>query len=148
MAAAYLSTDDVDALIGADVRQALFTTPSVAYSSTHFTRVNQMASAIVKSAAKNAGYTLGDTTTDDVVVTATLAEFIKMAPANRKGIAVGKAFVDQYGGTMEAIRSGQLPLGSGPDTVQGVGGSTFSETDPTAEDTYAPVLSRSNLSGY
>lgn len=151
MSAAYITTTDVDALIGTDVRQALFTTPTVAYSSTHFDRVVELASALVKSAAKNAGYTLGDTSTDELVKLATLAEFIKMAPANRKGIKVGAEFVAQFGGTMEAIRNGSLPLAADPDLVGGVGGATFSATTGTASATnnvVPPIFSRFGLRNY
>ena len=148
MAAAYITSTDVDAMIGLDVRQSLFTTPTVAYSSTHFDRVVEIASALVKSAAKNAGYTLGDTTTDDLVKVATLAEFLKIAPANRKGITVGKAFIEQYGGTMEAIRNGSLPLATAPDAAAGVAGSEFSSTTGTASATnnvVPPIFSRFGL---
>jgi len=153
MSAAYIDETYIQAFIGLDVMQALFTTPSAEYSATHLGVAVNAASALVKMAAKNAGYTLGDTTTDDTVKLATLAEFIKMAPGMRKGLTVAQSFVDQFAGLMSAIANGTLPLDSDPDTVGGVGGSTFSETDtsvtPTADaPTFPPVFNRFTLRGY
>lgn len=130
--AAYIDEADVDAMVGADVRTGLFTTADTVYSTAHFTRLVQLASALVRSAAKNAGYTLGTTTSDDFVKIATLIEFIVMAPANRKGLEIGKDFVDRYGTLHAAIAAGNLPLiDIDPDPAAGIGGVVWTSSDET-----------------
>src|SRR5690348_9272146 len=106
MSAAYIDETYIASFLGLDVLQALFTTPTVSYSSTQLGVVINGASAVVQSQAQRAGYTIGDTTTSDIVKLATFAEFLKMAPANRKGITIGEKFVAQFGGLCDAIGRG------------------------------------------
>lgn len=148
MAAAYIDTTYVDTFIGSDVRQALFTEVGSTYSSSAFTQVVNAASQVVKMAAKNAGYSLGDTTTDQTVMLATMVEFLKMAPGARKGFPIAEKLVEEYGGTMEAIRSGNLPLDQDPSAQNAVGGIVFTnsdETDPTAR---SAVFTRERFGSY
>lgn len=146
--AAYLTTADVDALIGTNERQAMFSDDNTVagYSATYFTALNTFASAIVQSAAKNAGYELGATTTDDVVKMATLGQVIAMV-YGRKGLPIPslwQPFVDMR----NELLNGNLPLVAEPETITGVGGFTWSDQSETATDAKPQIFSRSKLDGY
>lgn len=141
MAAAYIDSDYVDAMIGADVRAKLFDDGSGYVSSILTVQINA-ASALIKAAALNAGYTLGDSTTNDTIKIATFGQFIGLA-YNRKGLIPP----EEYRSTIamaEQIRTGVLPIpGDSPLPRDAVGGVKFSDSDAT---TGKPALfTRDNL---
>lgn len=132
MATDYIAAADVDALIGTKTRQALFTDDDAgsSYDSTEFDRACELASIIARAACENAGYTTGTSTTNDMVVVAALAVFLKFA-FGRKGQSVPEAFATILDGIPEGVRQGLVPLpGLDPDAYEGVGGVKF--TDPSA----------------
>lgn len=148
MAAAYLSTGDVDAVITAISRQSLFSEDGTVagYVSADFTSANEKASAIVQSAAQNAGYTLSDTTTDNLVKAATLGQFLQLA-YGRKGIPVPA----QWAGLVamkDEIMDGRLPLVADPDVRPAVGGYAWSDQSTTSADGRPQIFSRKSLFGY
>lgn len=147
MSAAYIDADYIDAFIGADTRTAIFTTPTAAYSAAQLTTVIQSASADVKMAAKNAGYTLGDTTTDDIVKKATLVQFLRTVNT-RKGVSVGEDFIKLWGDYLGGIYRGEIPLDGTPDTSSAVGGAKFSENATSSDTTYTPKLGIGQTGGY
>lgn len=146
---AYLATSDVDALIGANERQALFSDDNTVagYSVTYFTSLNEKASAVIQSAAKNAGYTLGATTTDDLVKLCTLGQIIAMA-YGRKGLLVPSQW--QYIVDMRTdLINGNLPLSMSPDAADAVGGLQWSDqTSTTGNGGRVQIFSRLKLQGY
>lgn len=132
MAASYIATTDVDAVIGTKERQKLFTDDEAgsAYDSTEYDRVVELASELIKVAGKHAGYTLGDSSTDQSVKLATIGAFLPMA-YGRKGLAVPAPLVWMTN-LAEAIRRGEYPLtGTSPDTDHARGGSQFTESSAT-----------------
>ena len=147
--AAYLDTDDVDALIGASERQALFsdTNTAAGYTEAYFTRMNELASAIIQSAAKNAGYEVGATTTDDLVKMATMGQLLSML-YTRKGISVPAAWAP-YVALRDDLINGQLPLAASPTVANSVGGFSWSDqTSSTANGGNAAIFTRTKMSGY
>lgn len=147
MASLYLSVADVDAAIGSTRRQNLFATETGTYLTADYTRVVQYSSALVKAAAQNAGYSLGDTTTDDVVVTASLGQFLKMA-YGRKGGEVPDQW-DSAVALLEAIRTGAVPIPSlTPSTRDGSGGSVFTESSTSITNSSRQIFSRREQNVY
>jgi hypothetical protein len=133
MAAALIDTADVDAVIGEDVRQRLFTDSADdgAYNGTKFTRAVNLASAMANAALENAGYPVGDSTTNDTVKLLTLSIFVRMAYA-RKQQAPPEDVVALLGGLPEGVRAGDVPVpGLSPDAQDAVGGVKFSGSTTT-----------------
>lgn len=149
MTAAYLSTGDVDAVITAITRQSLFSEDGTVagYVSADFTSVNQDASEIIKAYAKNAGYALGDTTTDRVVISATLGQFLRIAHA-RKGIPLPPGNWDELMSMGEKIADGRIPLIGDPSVRPAVGGFAWSSQSATDVDGRPQIFSRRSLMGY
>lgn len=147
MAAAYLTVTRVDAVLGADQRAALLSDDNTVagYNSTYFTLINNQASALVKAAARNAGFTLGDTTTDDIVIQATLGQFIKQA-CGRKSVAIPEA-LGYLVEMIVLIADGTLTLGD-PTVKNAVGGFTWSDQSTTSADGLPAVFTRKTLMGY
>ena len=126
MAASYIDATYVDAFISAGRRQKLFTDPAVgSYTASFFTQQVTSASELVKSAAKTAGYVLGDSTSDEVVKLATFGQLIMMA-YGRKNEAVPEQFATAVN-LAAAVRNGDLPLTSSPTSRDAVGGVSFLE---------------------
>ncbi len=146
MAAVYLTSADIDALVGTDVRTALFVDDT---GNTHLARCIQLASAVIKSAAHRAGYTgLGDTTTDEQVIAATLGQFLVLM-YNRKQQRVPPEFFEVVNMATE-IREGRLPLLglTASTTSAAAGGAAFSETNSSVSGARYNPLSRERLDVY
>ena len=151
MAAAYLATADVDAAIGATERQVLLSdTEAVGgYSATYFTAINNRASELAKAMAEKAGYSPGDTTTDQRLIAATLGLFLVEAYSRKQGGEEGRKRVAPHLlMAVDDLRSGKLKLTSTPTTLGAAGGAQFSESDRTATTNWAPVFSRERLGKY
>lgn len=149
MAAIYIDSTYVDGYLGTDRRQALFNDGS-GYVSTYFDQLVLSASDLVKAAALNAGYTLGDTTTSQTVKTATFGAFLMLAYGRKD-----QPVPEQYATTVnliEAIRTGAVPLpGVEPDGATAIGGADFTETSTSissADGSRPQVFSRSNQDLY
>lgn len=149
MAASYLTTADVDAVISVRTRLFEDTSPGdgSGYSATFFTRAVELASAIVKSAAHSAGYTsLGDSTTDEQVIAATLGQFLVIA-YNRKQQAVPPEFFEAVN-LATGIRDGSVPLTSlTVSSRAAVGGVEFSDVSESTSSRHQ-VMSRAKLTTY
>lgn len=147
MSAAYITAVDVDAFIGQATRSALFNDGN-GFTTSTFLKVVYNASSLVKAAAHAAGYTsLGDTTTNDTIKTATLGQFLVMA-YNRKQQRVPAEFYEQINLTSE-IREGRVPIpGMSPSTQDAVGGVSFSETSTSVSGARYNVFSRGRLDVY
>lgn|SRR5574343_386117 len=148
MAANYITSADVDAMIGSGRRQALFTDPGGSYSSANFVRVCELASAVVRAAAHEAGYTsLGESTTNDQVILAALGQFLMMSYGRK-----GEAVPDQFAAAVhlaEAIRSGNVPIvGISPSTGTAIGGSSFTESDADVDGARVQLFSRDEQDVY
>ena len=149
MAACYISSSDVDAFIGIVRRQALFNDQvSVGYVDNNFIRITQMASAVVKSAAHNAGYTsLADSSDDDDVKLATIGQFLLMA-YGRKGEAVPEQFASAIN-MAEAIRKGDLELtGLTVNARDAVGGNKWTESSTSITNAAIQIFSRAQQNVY
>ena len=148
MAANYIANADINGLIGTARRELLFTEPGGSYSATEQTRCVEIASAIVKSNAHNAGYTgLGDTTTNDQIVALSLRLFLELAYA-RKGEKVPEGLVTNFP-TLDDLRTGKLGLtGLAPAERDAVGGSYFSESSTSVTDASVQVFTRAEQNRY
>lgn len=148
MAVNYVSTDDFDAVAGGSgVRQKLYTPAGGSYSSTNFTRASQLASSRIQAAAQAAGYTLGATTTIDIVILATIGQQIKMA-YGAKLEQIPQQFAEAVSLADDMI-SGRVPIpGLTPSTGGAVGGASF--TGHTTESTtdHPQVFNRDFLDRY
>lgn len=141
MATSYITTTEVDGLIGSARRQALFTPQGGSYDSTRFAYVAQLASVAVRIAAKGAGYTLGDTSTNETVQMAALGQFLLIA-YGQKGEKVPEQFAAIVNLT-EAIRVGQVKIvGLAPDAYEGVGGAKFTESATSITSSAPRIFSR------
>lgn len=142
MAAALIDTDDVDAVIGTDVRQKLFTdeADSGVYSSTKFTRVVNLASAMANAALSNAGYPVGDSTTNDMVKLLALSIAVRMAYA-RKQQEPPADVLSLLGGLPEGVRAGDVPVpGLSPDAQDAVGGVKFTGSSTSVTGDKPPIF--------
>lgn len=151
MAATYITATYIDSFIGADVRAALFTDGSEVYSATILGVQINAASALIKAYAKNSGYDLGDTTTDDSVMLATLGALMRVAYSRPdKNIAVPDGF-DSHPATLAymGILSGDMPiLSATPNVGAEVGGFQFTESDPDVTDAVVRRTSKTELAGF
>ena len=125
--AVYIDTDYIDAHIKSDVRTALFT-DSGAYSSTAIAQVIVTASERVKLAGEQAGYSMGSTSTDEMVKQATLGQFIALA-YGRNGLPIPEQFYTEIR-LADLIRDGKIKLSGTPASEMTVGGSYFTPSDP------------------
>lgn len=146
MAAAYIDATYIHAFISQGRLEDLFTDPGGSYTASYLTQQISASSELIKSAAKNAGYTLGDTTTDENVKLATFGQLLMMA-YGRKGEAVPEQFATAVN-LAAAIRSGDWPLTSTPNARDAVGGVKFSETTSTVSGSRHPVFNRIKLDVY
>lgn len=148
MAANYLADADINAAIGSELRVALFSDSGGTESTTERTRAIEIASAIVKAAVTKAGYSIGDTTTDDTVIAATLGQFLAIA-YGRKGEKVPEQFYSVVN-LAEEIKTGKVPLPSlALDTSAAVGGVDFSDTSSSSASSRHQVFAlRTKLDVY
>lgn len=128
---AWIDSDDVDALIGEDVRLA------VAPDNDTFDRHERGARARVQSALLAAGYTTTATLTDldepttDLLVELCVGQWVLRAFYGRKGFVIPPSIVDTFH-MLRDVRSGDMPIpGLTPSIVGGVGGFAASETEGT-----------------
>ena len=146
MAAAYIDATYIHAFISQGRLEDLFTDPGGSYTASYLTQQINSASELIKSAAKNAGYTLGDTTTDENVKLATFGQLL-MTAYGRKGEGVPEQFATAVN-LAAAIASGDWPLTTTPKARDAVGGNEFSETTSTVSTSRHPVFSRVKLDVY
>ena len=138
--ARYVDTDDFDAVC--DARAALFDDGAGAFSSTLFERAADIASALARSAAENAGYDTGDGTSssNDMVKALALCGLVQIAYGRRQE-EVPTATQAILGGLLEAARTGELPI---PDlTVDpstAVGGVTSTNRSVTSSSGRPPIF--------
>ncbi len=145
--ASYITATDINAVIDDGARQALFTPTGSSYDSGTFSTCVMHASEIVKAAALNAGYTLGDTTTNQTVKTATVGQFLALAFA-RKQQSLPEQFWAMFNMT-EGIRTGNIPIpGATPSETAAIGGSKFSSTDTTVTGSRENLLDRESLKNF
>jgi len=135
--ARYVDTDDVDALIGTSERLALWddTAPrdGSSFSTSLFNRAVDMASVLIQASAENAGYSIGSTTTNDMVKIATLVVLIPWA-YGRRGKPTPANVLELAKGVPEALRVGALPIpGMDPDASEAIGGSKWVDSTDTTD---------------
>lgn len=148
--AAYIDTADVDAVIGSAERQALFDDTGVRdgsnYSSTLFDRQVELASSIVRGAViSGTGTDPGESTTNDLIKSATIGALLQMAYERRK-LEPPEALLAFLGGLPEAIRSGQIEIpGFAIDEGNGPGGSVWTSDATSSTGVRQPVFNRKKL---
>lgn len=131
MATSYIATADVNAVIGDDLRQSLFTPEGGSYDSTTYDRAVELASIMARSALANAGYSTGDTTSSDMVTVTALSFFFNIA-FSRKKLEVPAGVQAIFNGVPEGVRIGEIPIpGLSPDELGAVGGSKFTPSTGT-----------------
>ena len=135
--ASYVSAADFDAICGE--RQLLFADGGV-YDSTHFDAAVALASSMAQSRAKRAGYAVGDTTTEDVVVHLTMAYLLRFA-YGRKQRSLPEDLAAAFPVPEGDIGSGDFPLDDvEPDPQDAVGGVKFSDSSSTTTTGRPPVM--------
>jgi len=151
--AAYIDNADIDAVIGANTRQALFTDDGETYAADgadRVTRLIALSSDLVKAYAKNSGYSVGDTTTEDRVKMATLGVFVELAyQRSEKGLDLPDGWATSpMKLAAEAILTGDMPLEASLDKGSAVGGWLFSTHDADVTNARDQRASRKNLEGW
>lgn len=145
MANQYVTATDFDALVDPSYRTSAFVDSAGDYDSAIFDRAAELASALIQSAAANAGYAIpddadGTSTSDDMVKLATLSILIRWA-YDRQQQEIPAGISQTLEAVPEQLRVGDLPLTSlTPDTLGGVGGSKFTSIDPTDSTSIEPVF--------
>jgi hypothetical protein len=143
--AVYIDTDYVDALCGGSSKRQAFFDDGSGYDGDAFDQAVLTASERVKAAGLAAGYSLGDTTTSELVKEATFGQFlvIMYGRQERTPTYQFRSYID----LCEAIRSGLVPIpGATPDTTDAVGGVEFTSSDANDStgigtgDTRVPVF--------
>lgn len=151
MSASYITAAYIDSFVGADVRAALFTDSAGDYSATILGVQINAASALIKSYAKNSGYDLGDTTTDDAVMLATLGALLRVAYSRPdKNVAIPENF-SEHPATLAymGILSGDMPILSvTPNKGAEVGGFQFTESDPDVTGSVPRRTSKTEMAGF
>lgn len=114
-------------------------------TSSAFAQYEAWARGDVKSAAENAGYTLGDTTSNATVKRLAIAAWYSMAGGGRKGLPIpDRIKEDLY--RLEQLREGNYRIpGLSPSERDGIGGVKFSSTSTTATNGRTQYFSRSKL---
>jgi hypothetical protein len=136
---AFIDTTYVDSAIGTSLRGAL------APSTAAFNIYEKQARAAVQAAAQVAGYSIGNTSTNDMVQLLTLGQWFFFAAGMRKGIETPPAIQASIDKLAE-VRDGRWPLpGLSPSTEDGVGGSKFSDTSETSTASRHAYFSRDKL---
>ena len=151
MSATYITSAYVDAWFGEDVRTSLFTDSAGAYSATIFGVQVDGASALIKAYAKNSGYDIGDTTTDDTVKLATLGALMRTAYSRPDKNIAPPDGIDQHPAVIAylGILSGDMPiLSATPNVGAEVGGFQFTESDPDVTDAVVRRTSKTELAGF
>lgn len=144
MAVRYITADDFDALVGADVRQSLWDDGS-GYDSAVFNRSAEFASVLARAAAENAGYTTSATetdgsTSDDMTKMLALSALVRMG-YSRKQLSVPPDLLELIGGLLEAARTGDLPIPDlSPTERDAVGGVKFTNSSATAASGKPPIF--------
>lgn len=136
---AFLTSGYVDLAIGTTLRQAL------APSTAAFNVYEGQARAAVQAAAQVAGYSLGNTSTNDMVRLLSLGQWYFFAAGNRKGIETPASIKESIDKLAE-VRDGRWPIpGLSPSTRDGVGGVAFSSTTESATGGRAQYFSRTKM---
>ncbi len=137
----YITTADVDAVMGSDVLGALFTDASVLDTAAR-DRALELASTLARASAQNAGYELGDQSDGTGVEMAkalALSAFVQLA-YGRKQQTPPEATMAIIGALIEAARVGDLPIPDmTPDARGAVGGVRFTDSTSTSS-AYTPVF--------
>ena len=137
MPVSYVTADDFDSICGE--RQLLWTDGG-SYSSAAFSRAAELASAIARSVAVNAGHDPADGSADDMVRMTALAVLIRIGYA-RKQRDIPPDLLDLFGPIPEAVRTGDLPLpDSSVDEFDAVGGVKFTDSSSTSSAGKPPVF--------
>jgi len=144
MPTSYLDTDDFDALVGGRTRLVLFDDSAAedgtGYSSTLFDRAAQLASIRARAAMENAGYSPGDSTTEDGVTIVALAALISFA-FGRKGLSVPEATQTILADLLEGVRVGDVPIPNlSPSSADGVGGIKSTDRSTTSTTGRPPIF--------
>lgn len=144
MAAAYISETEIAAQITQAKFDGLFSDDS---GDIFRDQLIEQASERVRSAAKRAGHALGDTTTDQNVVYATMGVFLLLA-YGRRDEQLPERFSDMLR-TVDKIERGEIALDGAPNTTSAIGGAVFSESNEDTSSTarFNP-LSREKMAGY
>ncbi len=136
---AYIDSTYITNRIGASLMNALAESDSARISAWC-----DDATALVQSALEHAGYASPSAPGDDVKL-ATFGQWLIAANALRIGVDIPAQW---YAAVMllDRIRKGEhKPIGLTPNTTGAVGGSEFSESDPTVAGNRAPVFTRDSL---
>ena len=139
---AYVDSAYLDLLIGTATRTAL------AANTAAVTAFEKLARAEVQAAAQVAGYTISNTSTNDMVQWLAAAQWFRFAGGLKKGLNVPEA-VQIAINDLELVRKGEKPIpGLSPSTEDGIGGTKFSETSEDSETSRPQYFSRAKLSSW
>lgn len=143
---AYFTSGEVDAAITTTTRIGLVGSATTTASS--FGQYEKWARSDVQAAAQVAGYSLGDTTSNDTIKRLAIAKWYSLAASIRSGIPIPDEIREQLF-RLEQLRLGQYPIpGLTPSSRDGVGGSKFSSQSETSTSGRTQFMSRSKLFGW
>ena len=126
--ATYIDADYVDYLLTEDVRVSVFTDNGT-YNTAAFNQLVTLASERVLQAAAAAGFSLGQTTTNEMVRSATYGQLLLMMDG-RRGFRLDDQMWNHIN-VIEDIRTGKIPLtGESTDEETTVGAASFTSSDP------------------
>lgn len=132
---AYFSSGDVDAAITTATR--LKVVGSATSSGSVFGKFERWARSDVQAALQVAGYSAGDTTTNDTVQRLAIARWVMLTYGARKGMEIPASIRDDLY-RLEQVRTGDYPIpGLSADAEDGIGGAKFSTTDANATNSTA-----------
>lgn len=137
--ARYVTTADFDAVC--DARAALFDDGG-SFSSTHFEKAADLASAMARAVAENAGYNTGDgdSSDNDMVKALALSYLVHMAYGRRQR-EVPAALSAILAPLPEGVWSGDLPIpGLTPSAADAVGGIASTDRSPTSTSGRPPIF--------
>jgi hypothetical protein len=139
---AFLTSGYVDLAVGTSTRVALSPTTSA------FVIHEGMARAAVQASAQVAGYSLGNTSTNDMVRLLTLSQWFHFAGGFRRGIDPPPV-VREYFDKLTELREGKWPLpGLTPSTEDGIGGVQSSSTNESDAEARVQYFSRTKLTSW
>lgn len=148
---AYIDTSYIDAFLGPEVRQELFTDNGT-YDSTRVDTVIEAADDRVFQQLKTAGYTpppVASGTSDGMIKQASLGQFILMAYKRPTKSLDIPPDLRQYVDVLGAIFEGRIiPTTLKASRIGAVGGVKINETDPDVSGSRAALFRREDLADY
>lgn len=136
----FITSAYVDLALGTATRIALAPTTA------GFIVFEGMARAEVQAAAQVAGYSIGNTSSNDMVKLLAVGQFFLAAGGLKKGLPPSE-YIQRAIADLDLVRTGKKPIpGLSPSTEDGIGGTQFSSSSDDDTDGRVQHFSRAKLS--